>query len=331
MRRPVGLDGDDVLFIRKLEDIPALLRDRSIPAPRRWMLETGIASYNEIRRQAALFPEAVVGDGSRILQSVRAIKTPYEIERLRESGARHADVYREIPSIYRAGMSDVEFSIEIERLSRLHGSLGQFRIAGQSMEIFMGSLLTGDNADQPSPYDFAMGGAGLDPSLPVGCNGTLIRPGNTVMVDMGGNFTGYMTDMSRVFSLGEIPLEAIRAHRLSLEIQQAVVETARPGVEAAALYRLAQEMARKAGLESHFMGHRNQAGVVGHGVGIEINEQPVLAPRSKEILQAGMTFALEPKFVIPHVGPVGIENTFVVTESGIEQITCCEEEIVSLS
>ena len=78
------------------------------------------------------------------------------------------------------------------------------------------------------------------------------------------------------------------------------------------------------------MGHRQHAGFIGHGVGIELNEKPVLAPRSKEILEENMVFALEPKFVIPHVGAVGIENTLLVTKTGIEKITHCPEEIIPL-
>ena len=78
------------------------------------------------------------------------------------------------------------------------------------------------------------------------------------------------------------------------------------------------------------MGHRQQAGFVGHGIGIEINESPVLAPRSKEVLKAGMVFALEPKFVIPEVGAVGVENSFLVTDNGLEQLTLCEETIIPL-
>ena len=130
------------------------------------------------------------------------------------------------------------------------------------------------------------------------------------MVDMGGNFTGYTTDMSRVFSVGKLPDLALKAHDTSLKIQQEIIRTAHPGVPAAELYNLAARMAEEAGLSAYFMGHRQQAGFVGHGIGIEINEQPVLAPRSKEVLKAGMVFALEPKFVIPEVGAVGVENSF---------------------
>lgn len=77
----------------------------------------------------------------------------------------------------------------------------------------------------------------------------------------------------------------------------------------------ALDMARQAGLEHYFMGHRQHAGFVGHGVGIEINELPVIAPRSRDILEAGNVIAIEPKFIIPGVGAVGIESTYVVCEN----------------
>lgn len=150
------------------------------------------------------------------------------------------------------------------------------------------------------------------------------------MVDMGGNFTGYMTDMTRVFSVGKLTDRAYKAHDTALEIQRRIEQTAAPGVPAADLYNLAVRIAADAGLSDYFMGHRQQAGFIGHGIGIEINEAPVLAPRSKEALVPGMVFALEPKFVIPSVGAVGIENSFLVTDNGVEKLTHCEEAIVPL-
>ena len=194
----------------------------------------------------------------------------------------------------------------------------------------MGNVICGDNADSPTPYDFAMGGAGLNCSIPVGANGTLIRPGMTVMVDMCGNFTGYMTDMTRVYSVGEVSELAAKAHRCSIEIHRAISRAGKSGTPAADLYQLAVTMAREDGLEDYFMGHRQKAGFVGHGIGIEINEGPVLAPRSKDVLTESMVFALEPKFVIPGVGAVGIENSFAVRKEGLEKLTLCEEKILSL-
>lgn len=331
VRKPVDLKGDRITYLRKPEQLPELFAGLGISLPKQLLLETDLLSFNETERLKNIFQPEKILNGSLLMRRVRAVKTPEEIRLIRESGRRHAAVYRHIPSLYEEGMSDIELSAEIERIARLQGSLGIFRVFGQSMETFTGSLLAGDNADHPSPYDFSLGGEGLDPSLPIGSNGTLIRPGMTVMVDLGGDFTGYMTDMSRVFSVGEIPKEALSAHCIALEMQEEMVKTTGPGVPASELYEKALKKASEAGMQAYFMGHRQQAAFVGHGVGIEINELPVLTARYQEPLEKGMVFAYEPKFVIPHVGAVGIENTFVVTDNGVEKLTICPEEIVSLT
>lgn len=331
VRRPVGLKGENVLYIRKPEEMSDRLRERGSALPRKLLLETDSIPMSEYLRYEKIFSPEQTGNGTRLLRSVRSVKTPFELGRLRLSGRLHAEVYRRIPELFRPGMTDLELSVEIERESRLKGSRGIFRIFGQSMEIFGGSVLAGDNADTPSPYDFALGGGGLDTSLPVGANGTVLSDGMSVMVDMGGNFTGYMTDMTRVFSIGKLPDLAYRAHDTSLEIQRRIAEAAQPGTPTSELYAIAVHTAAEAGLSEYFMGHRQQAGFVGHGIGIEINEMPVLAPRSKEILAEGMVFALEPKFVIPGVGAVGIENSFAVTAGGLEKLTPMDEEIVPLA
>lgn len=330
VRRPLGLNGTQVVYIRKPEEIGEYLQKNGIAFPDKLLLESDSISYSDYKRYETIFIPKEVLNGTALLRRCRSIKTPYEIDLIRRSGELHAKAYETIPSLYRKGMTDLEFSIELEHECRKLGSLGIFRIFGQSMEIFMGSVLAGDNADTPSPYDFAMGGAGLDVSLPVGCNGTVLTEGMSLMVDMGGNFTGYMTDMTRTYAIGSVQELALKAHETSIAIHQAIAAKARPGVAAKDLYELAAEMANHAGLSDYFMGHRQKAGFIGHGVGIEINEAPVLAPRSRDILAEGMVFALEPKFVIPGTGALGIENTYAVTADGVEKLTVCKEELISL-
>lgn len=330
IKRPNNITGEHVFPIRKPEQIIDLLKEKGLPLPQKLMLEGDEISYTEYNRLAAIFPEAEVVNGTPLIRQARSVKTPVEVELFRRSGLLHAKAYEQIPTVYRPGMTDIEFSIEIERLMRLQGNLGIFRVFGQSMEIFMGSVLTGDNAAVPSPYDFALGGEGLDPALPGGANKTPLREGQSVMVDLGGNFNGYMGDMSRVFSVGKLSEEAYTAHRVCLEIQEEVSLMAQPGAVCEDLYNKAIEIVTKAGFADKFMGIGQQAKFIGHGIGLEINEAPVLAPRIKQELEPGMVFALEPKIIIPGVGPVGIENSWVVTQEGVEKLTLCEEEIVEL-
>ena len=129
------------------------------------------------------------------------------------------------------------------------------------------------------------------------------------MVDLGGNFNGYMGDMSRVFSIGKLSDEAYTAHQVCLDIQDAVSSMAQPGVVCEDLYNTAIDIVTKAGFADKFMG---------------------IGPRIKQELEPGMVFALEPKIVIPGVGPVGIENSWTVTQEGVEKLTICNEEIIEL-
>lgn len=324
VRRPVELEGDGVVYIRKPEEIAETI---GLNVPESIGLELDALPYSNALRLKKIFPESELKNGSSVMRAARAVKTAVEIDMIRRSGVKHVHVYSRITHLYQSGMTDMELQVEIERVSRLEGCLGQFRISGDSMELYMGSVLVGDNADAPSPYDFAMGGEGLDPSLPVGANGSQIKPGNTVMVDMNGNYDGYMTDMTRVFALGDINPLALKAHKCSIDIHRELCSMMRPGALAKDLYAKAEEIVRAERLEAYYMGHRQHAGFIGHGVGIEINELPVIAPRSRDILAEGNVIALEPKFVIPGTGAVGIENTYAIRADRVECLTPAPEEI----
>jgi Xaa-Pro aminopeptidase len=226
-------------------------------------------------------------------------------------------------------MTDVEFSIEIERLMRLEGNKGLFRTFGD-MEAFMGSVLTGDNASVASPYDFALGGAG-DLTNPIGANGSVLKKGNSVMVDMCGNFTGYLDDISRTFSVGKLTEKAYKAHQVSIDIQNRLKEEMKEGAVCEDLYNISLKMAADSGLSNCFMGTTQQAKFVGHGVGLVINELPVLTKRSKEILIPNMTIAIEPKFVIEGIGAVGVEDTYLVGKNESERLTMIDFDIIDLS
>lgn len=316
--------------IRKPEQIPAMLEAEGYTLPERVGLEFDDQLYSDVERLRKVFPASEVRDGSTPLRTARLTKTPLEISMMKTDGMKQCAVYSRIDRCYEEDMTDLEFQIEIERVLRKEGCLGYLRVAGSRMEINMGSVIAGPNADAPSPYDFSMGGAGVDPSLPVGASGTIMKPGMTVMVDMNGGFNGYQTDMTRCWYLGDVPELAVRAHECSRAILRDLESFARPGVEIGEMYRRAVRMAEEAGLSAYFMGHGHKAGFIGHGVGIQLNEAPVVMERNKSLLQENMTIALEPKFVIPGTGAVGVENTYVVRPGGLENITAFREQLVQL-
>ncbi|MGI6100710.1 MAG: M24 family metallopeptidase [Kiritimatiellia bacterium] len=320
----------ETVAVRRPEEIAAHLAAAGRPLPRRLALAGDELPAAEWLRLGTCFPEAELVNGTSAVRGVRAVKTAYEIECMRAGCRQHASVVATFPSFYRRGMTDLDFSIALEHAMRRNGSLGIFRTYGGRMEIFMGSVLAGDNAAAPSVYDFALGGAGMHPTIPIGANRTPLREGQTVMVDLAGNFNGYHSDCSRTYAIGAVPERVREAHNVSIAISEALAREGRSGTPCEALYTLALQLADEAGLAKHFMGYHQQAKFVGHGVGLEINELPVLAARIKGNLESGMILALEPKFVFPGVGPVGVENTYLVTDTGLEKLTLCDEALVTL-
>lgn len=329
--RPDSIDEEkDVVMIRKPEQIPGWLEEHGYGLPKSLELEFGELTYSEILRLQNAFAGVETTDGSGTMRKARMVKTDWEIDRMREDGIHQTEAYRRFTKAYRNDMTDVEFQIELERILRLEGCLGYSRTSGNLMEINLGSVISGDNADVPTPYEFAMGGAGVDAALPGGADGTTMKNGTTVMVDMNGAFNGYQTDLTRVWKIGEVEELAMKAHDCSRRILRVLEKETLPGVACSEVYNRAMEIVKEEGLEKYFMGHKQQVAFIGHGVGIQLNEAPVLTPRSKDILAERMTIAIEPKFVIPHVGAVGVENTYVVRKEGLENLTSMPEEMIDL-
>ena len=324
IRRPQSFGEHQGLhYIRKIEQLSEIVNLTNIS---KIALETDELPYSDIERQKKMFHQAEVFNGTALLRKIRMVKTPYEIAEVRKNCLKHIAVYEKVKQIYRAGMSDTELQIEIEHLMRQGGSIGLFRCFGSLMEFHMGSLLSGNNADAASPYDFALGGGGNE-ALPLGANGSPLKEGQAIMLDMAGNYGVYLSDISRTYSIGKLPEEAYRLHELSRRMHREVIQTAKPGTSCSSIYLACLEMAKQEKAEQY----SSQAQFVGHGLGLQINELPVLTTRSKDVLQEGMIIAFEPKFVIPEVGAVGIENTYLITADGVENLSPMSEDIVDLN
>jgi len=328
VKRMMDFQNEKVFAIRKPEQIMELVLQEGLELPKRIMIEDDYLSAGEWLRLSKVFPEAE--PVSSIVRGVRTVKTDYEISQITESATKHSLLYSKIKEIYKPNMTDLELSAELEKQARLLGHLGIFRVFGSSMEIFMGSILAGDNSQNLSPYDFALGGAGMHPSIPIGLNVTRLKDGMTVMVDMSGNFTGYITDMTRVFSIGEISQKAYDLHKINIEILNELSHLGKIGVSCGELYEKAISMVESYDVWEYYMGNVQQTKFVGHGVGLEINEAPVLSKGNKMLLQKGMTIAIEPKFVLPGTGAIGNENTYLVCENGLKNLTIFDENIIKL-
>ncbi|MGQ9512684.1 M24 family metallopeptidase [Thermodesulfitimonas sp.] len=311
----------NVVPLQRFGEIPETLSSFGLPKPEVLGYEGDVLPVSIYLRYQKLFPGTRFIDVSRFIRQQRAVKSLYEIEILAEGGRRLDQMLAAVPRVAAVGRTEVEMAGLLEGEARRLGHQGLVRFRGMNYDFFMGHLLTGPSGAAPSFFDGPVCGPGLDPSFAFGAGWRRLKADEPLYVDYGFAYRGYITDATRVFVIGELNGRLARAHAVALEIQAAVLEAARPGVTGGALYELAVAMAQKADLADNFQGWRQPVRFIGHGVGLELNELPVLAAGVEEPLTPGMVFALEPKFVFPGEGAVGIENTVVMTENGVKRLT----------
>ncbi|BCV22094.1 M24 family metallopeptidase [Moorella sp. Hama-1] len=303
------------------KELPGLLRESGWASLRRLGLEMDVIPLNLFRRYEALLPGVQWADIGQILRRQRMVKTVAELEALRWSATRHAQVFHYIGNWIRPGMTELAIAAEFEGYARRLGHQGAKHFRGQEQGMGPGLVAAGANSARTSCFNLPLAGLGLSPLYPMGASQHVWEEGEPLLIDYAGVYGDYTVDQTRIYLGKEVPADLRRAQDVALEIAGRVAAAARPGVTAGELYDLAVTLAARAGLQEHFMGYGRQVTYIGHGVGLDLNEWPVLARGDRTVLAAGMAFALEPKFVFPGLGSVGVEDTYVVTAGGAEKLT----------
>ncbi|MDL2269212.1 Xaa-Pro peptidase family protein [Desulfosarcina sp. OttesenSCG-928-A07] len=276
-----------------------------------------------------IFPHVEIQDISGPIRKIRAIKSAYEVDLIRKAAALSDEVTEMMPSLLKVGMTEVDLAGRVEAEARRRGHQGLVRMRMWGAEMFYGHLMAGPSAAVPSCIPSPTGGPSVSPAVAQGPGFRKIQPGDLVLLDYVFAWKGYLADSTRIFSLGEPSPEMVAAHTAILEMQARLKPMGKPGALAGDLYQEAMAFASQRGISENFMGAgENRVRFIGHGVGLELDELPVIAQGQRMALEAGMTIALEPKMIFPDVGVVGIENTHLVTPDGFEQLTHAEESIV---
>jgi Xaa-Pro dipeptidase len=276
---------------------------------------------------ARRLPNHQLVDCSDLIRSIRAVKSPWELERVREAAAMISGVDERMREVFRLGMSEVELAAEIEFWLRSMGHQGQLRMRAFNGDLHYGTITAGPAGALPGGTDTPLVGAGLNPYIGKGASASSIDSGMPIVIDLIGSSEGYIADQTRCFSAGSLPQRMVEAYERSVEIGAEVSAAARPGVLGSALYKLALEIADDL---APAMATGTRVSFVAHGIGLELDEPPFFARGWDRPLEAGMVFALEPKFVFPGEGALGLENSYVVTANGAEKLTSAPEELIAL-
>jgi len=266
-------------------------------------LKTGVIGYEGARMSLAaykLMRRLLKGfrfhDASGAVEKLRAVKKGREITHLRQAAAITDAAYRKLSRSKVIGRTEKEIGWTLECFMRQSGS-GQM-----PFEIIVAS---GPRSAHPH-------GVASD---------RVIREGELLMIDMGASVGGYCADATRTFATGPLRPRLKEIYKTVFEAQQLAMDGVADGAGCAAVDALAREHINAAGYGEHF-GH-----ALGHGVGLEAHEAPVLSSRSREVLISGMTVTVEPGIYVERVGGVRIEDTVLVRRGKSTPLTTFPREL----
>jgi Xaa-Pro dipeptidase len=275
------------------------------------------------------FPEANFVDVSELVRKVRMVKSEYEVSQIRKSCEILCQVMMEAQRSIRPGMTELEVDSLLGALARRLGHQGRARMRGYNQEMFYAHVFCGKTATIPSALNAPLGGLGTTPAIAQGASFNIIAENEPLIIDFVVGVNGYVADMTRTFVIGKLPQELLQAYSLAKEIKDFMEQWVRPMRRCSRLYNKVIELAQRRGYQDYFMGYKgHQVAFVGHGIGLEIDEYPVIAPSFHEEFEENMVFAFEPKLVFPDVGAVGVEDDYLVTEVGVERLTAYDDQVL---
>ena len=316
--------------IHSIEDLPKVVHEHGLKGKRVGM-EFDVIPVSLFDRVRGLFPEWEISSISEEIREIRSIKSDFEITQIRKSGEMITKVFSSVEDYLREGMTELELDGILTSIGRAMGHQGFLRMRGLNQEMMNIHVLSGESGSVISYCDTPLYGYGFTPAVAQGSSGRRIERDEPVLIDYGGGYNGYTTDETRVFVLGRLKEKLEKACQVALEILAETESWAKAGELPSRIYTQAVERATREGFGDNFMGYgEGKVAFVGHGMGLEINEFPIISRRDRRPLQLGMVIAIEPKFVFPGEGAVGIEVDYIVRERGLERVTRFPKEVISL-
>lgn len=320
---------DNIVPFRSYREIPDIAEDFGITDMEKIGFELDVMPVSIFRKLAGIFPNKEIVDASVYIKKTRMEKSHYELAQMRKAGEILAEAMEAVPNLLKEGMTEIELAAETEIILRKSGHQGIIRMRKWNQECFYGLILSGESGAISNYMDAPLGGEGPCPAAPRGASQKRIISGEPIIIDMVSAYNGYVVDCTRTFFIGDLDTKLRTALDLSLSIQEAVKSEYKMGANLREIYEMAHGMAQKAGYGEYFMGYGpSKVKFLGHGVGLELDELPVIAEGYDFTVGENMTLAIEPKFLFPNVGAVGVENTWVSKEGMPEKISNLEDLLI---
>ena len=325
-------DFPDIRPMKNFRDLASQLASAGSHLPDTLYLDTAQATLEWHGLFSKHIPFTNILPADKVLLQARAVKSAYELDRIKRSGALAEHMLIEhLPKMINDTTTEATAVADLYALCVRNGHHGVSRFSMKNTDVTLGHICFGDNSLYPSVFNGASGSPGYSPAVPT--LGSPVRTacaGDLIYADISLCVEGYHSDKTLIYSYktGQ-PENVVAAHTHCLELQRHAAALLRPGAKPSEIYREVINMVLPE-YKHCFMGAPNRTvPFIGHGVGLYIDELPIIARGFDAPLESGMTIALEPKIGLEGIGMVGSENTYLVTESGGISLTGeCMEIIV---
>jgi Xaa-Pro dipeptidase len=318
----------NIIEIKSVKEIPGRIRDVYGTLPKTIGVEMDVLPVTDFNFYNALFSDSLLMDGSGPILETRMIKSEWEIEQMSFTAALSHKTFDYMQSELRPGQSEMEFAGMAEAYSRKFGHGGKMRVRDFQTEGYAWHVLSGKNSAMVGVLDSPASGAGTSVAFPCGAGWKHLEPHEPILIDFATILNGYHMDETRMFAIRSMPQKALDASKAAIEIHNGVLEKLKPGMTAHEIYEVSLSLAQKIGFTESYLGPPGyKVPFVGHGIGLELVEAPILARGKHTRLLPGMTFALEPKLVVKDEFMAGVESVFAVTENGTRLISTVPVEI----
>lgn len=285
------------ILITKTKLFDELAAKGVLRSKKRVGIESSHVTLAELRTIKKLFPGVTFVQTDGIVERQAAIKQPDEIERIRKAIAVTDAVFESVLHILKPGVRELEIAAEISYLHRL---------AGSDADAFEPIVASGPRGALPHAKPTSK----------------KLKSGELVVLDFGGRLNGYMSDLTRTVAIGTISTRQKEIYDTVYEAQMLAIEAVRPGMTAKELDAIARDHIASRGFGDYF----NHS--LGHGVGLQIHEAPLVSYRSNDMIEKGNVITIEPGIYLPGVCGVRIEDDVVVTARGCENLTKAPKELI---
>lgn len=322
---------DKMLEERRLENVYDKVFS-GMKARRKIGTELDILPATQFQEFKKLFSGYEFVDISPVVLEQRKRKDASEINKIREACEAIDLGHNAVLATLKEGITELELAAAVENAHRVAGHEGIFFMRQPDFFMSRGPISSGPNLFKISGVVYSITGVGLSPSVPAGPSRRSISKGDPVIVDIPTLVNGYHADQTRSYVLGRANEKIESMYYKLKEIADFLIEDIKPGIECSKIYKMAIERSKELRVTNAFLnfGKGRKSHIIGHGVGLELNEPPVLSDYDDSEVSDGYVVALDMHMMDENIGVVKLEDMILITNNGNEILTRSPRQLFEL-